>query len=160
LVDKNVCTTTSLTTKRISTISQWQTFIISQDPQDGGESQLASKLRHYHLMCCIGTLSFPSAMRASQKLRVTWAPLLQLSVENAARSPRQSVGLVGQALRPSATLRLVAECSRLQLPPPPRSRRPPLPGSRQRALGISSIRCAGPSRRAELYSREAERLCP
>jgi len=38
-----------VTTKRISTTSQWQTFVKSFiRAQDGGESQLASKLRHCH----------------------------------------------------------------------------------------------------------------
>ena len=50
LVNKNVRMIINLPTKkRISAISQWKTFIRVY-PQDGGESLLASKLRHCHRM--------------------------------------------------------------------------------------------------------------
>ena len=43
----NVCMITSFPTKRISAMLQWKTFIRVY-PQDGGESQMALKLRRCH----------------------------------------------------------------------------------------------------------------
>ena len=47
MVYENVCMITSLPTKRFSAILQWK-HLSKFYPQDGGESQLASKLRHCH----------------------------------------------------------------------------------------------------------------
>ena len=49
MVYESVCMITSLWTKRISATSQWKHFS-KLYPQDGGESQLASKWRHCHHM--------------------------------------------------------------------------------------------------------------
>jgi len=46
---RNVRTITSLPTKRTSAISQWK-HLSEFYPQDGGESQLALKLHHCHVM--------------------------------------------------------------------------------------------------------------
>ena len=47
MVYENVCMINSSPTKHISAISQWK-HLSEFYPQDGGESQLALKLRHCH----------------------------------------------------------------------------------------------------------------
>jgi len=72
LVYENVRMITSSPTKRISAISQWKHLSVFY-PQDGGESLLASRLRHCHLMYSRYTYFFLLAPSLS---RPAWARTL------------------------------------------------------------------------------------